>query len=69
VYNGSTPIPIVKKQHNAKNADVNKDKKVIKATPFVPTLYPKNPEQMLLNKGKNTIKLNIKILLIIDNFF
>lgn len=37
----------------------NKDSDVRKATPFVPNLKPKKPEQILLNKGKKIIRLII----------
>lgn len=51
--------PTVNKAQIEVKKDRISDIPVTRATPFVPSLKPKNPEQKLLNKGKNTIKLII----------
>lgn len=51
--------PIVNKAQIEIEKDKINELTVTRATPFVPSLEPKKPEQKLLNKGKNTIKLII----------
>jgi len=58
-YIGLNVNPIANKDHTDVKNDEVRDKAVITATPLVPNLKPKKPEQILLNKGKNIIKLTI----------
>jgi len=66
-YNGVKLNPITIKDQRDVQKEIINAKEVSIATPFVPNLKPKKPEQILLNKGKNTIKLIIDFYII--NFY
>jgi len=59
IYIGFNDNPMVIKDQAETKKDKINAKLVITATPFVPSLKPKKPEQILLNNGKNIIKLII----------
>lgn len=65
-YTGINFNPTTIKIQSEHTKEKSNELAVISATPLVPSLKPKKPEQILLNKGKNTIRLIIYLKIIIS---